>query len=70
MFSVIDRSLVLLSSFLRVYNFVTLSDYLLRFFRIVSGCSSDEADFNKLFIHACEPCDGEHKGRFYEDIVS
>ena len=50
---VIDRSLVLLLSFLHVYNFETLSEYLHRCFRIVTGCSTDEVDFNKLFIHAC-----------------
>ena len=50
---VIDRSLVLLLSFLCVYNFETLSEYLHRCFRIVTGCSTDEDDFNKLFIHAC-----------------
>ena len=50
---VIDRSLVLLLSFLRVYNFETVSDYLHRCFRVVMGCAEDPDDFNKLFVHAC-----------------
>ena len=50
---IIDRSLVLLLSFLRVYNLETLSDYLHRCFRIVNGCCTDEADYDKLFIQAC-----------------
>ena len=50
---VVDRSLVLLLSFLRVYNFETISDYLHRCFRVVMGCAEDPDDFNKLFVHAC-----------------
>ena len=47
-----DRSLVLLLSFLRVYNFETLSDYLHRCFRIVNNCS-DPSDTSKMCVHAC-----------------
>ena len=39
---VIDRSLVLLNSFLRVYNMETVRAYLHRCFRVVNGCASDE----------------------------
>ena len=49
---VIDRSLTLLLSFLKVYNQETLSDYLHRCFRLLMGCST-ENDFKKTFIHAC-----------------
>lgn len=51
---VIDRSLVLLLSFLRVYNSETLSDFLHRCFRLVTQTSSDDADTKKVFIHACK----------------
>ena len=49
---VIDRSLVLLNSFLRVYNMESFSQYLHRSFRVVSGCA-DEKDYNGVFILAC-----------------
>ena len=49
---VIDRSLVLLPSFLRMYNFETLSDYLHRCFRIANNCC-DPSDTSKMFVHAC-----------------
>ena len=47
---IIDRRLVLLLSFLSVYNLETLSDYLHCCFQIVNGCCTDEADYDKLFI--------------------
>ena len=46
---VVDRSLVLLQSFLKVFNLETVSDYAHRCFRIVNG-SGKEEDFNKMFI--------------------
>ena len=49
---VIDRSLVLLNSFLRVYNFESLSQYLHRCFRVVSGCG-EEGDYHQVFVLAC-----------------
>ena len=49
---VIDRSLVLLLSFLKVYNSESLSDYVHRCFRIVTGCA-ETGDHNLMFIHAC-----------------
>ena len=49
---IIDRSLVLLLSFLRVFNLETLSDYLHRCFRVANRCSTS-SDFNKCFVHAC-----------------
>lgn len=49
---VIDRSLVLLNSFLRVYNSETLTHYLHRCFRIVTGCA-EERDYNCVCISAC-----------------
>ena len=49
---VIDRSLVLFQSFLRVYNLETASDYIHRCFRIVNG-SGKEEDHNKVFVLAC-----------------
>jgi hypothetical protein len=49
---VIDRSLVLLMSFLKVYNYETLQDYLNRCFRILYDCASKD-DINKIFIFAC-----------------
>ena len=47
---IIDRRLVLLLSFLSVYNLETLSDYLHHCSRIVNGCCTDEAYYDKLFI--------------------
>ena len=41
---VIDISLVLLLSFLRVYNFETVSDYLHQCFRVVKGCASKSVE--------------------------
>ena len=49
---VVDRSLVLLQSFLKVFNLETVSDYAHRCFRIVNR-SGKEEDFNKMFIYAC-----------------
>lgn len=49
---VLDRSLVLQLSFLKVFNYETLSDYLHRCYRIVTGVGK-EKDFSKTFIHAC-----------------
>ena len=49
---VIDRSLVLFQSFLRVYNLETASDYIHRCFRIVNG-SGKEKDYDKIFVLAC-----------------
>ena len=49
---VVDRSLVLLQTFLKVFNLETVSDYAHRCFRIVNG-SGKEEDFNKMFIYAC-----------------
>ena len=52
---VIDRSLVLLLSFLKVYNCETLSEYLSRCFDLVTGCSIDpEAAWRKAMLHACK----------------
>ena len=50
---VIDRSLVLLNSFLRVYNMETVRAYLHRCFRVVNGCASDEDDYHRVFVVAC-----------------
>ena len=49
---VIDRSLVLLNSFLKVYNMESLSQYLHRCFRVVSGCG-EEGDYSLVFVVAC-----------------
>ena len=49
---VIDRSNVLLYSFLRVYNLESLSDYLHRCFRVVTGCG-EECDYKGMFVFAC-----------------
>ena len=49
---VIDRSLVLLQSFLRVFNTESTTDYVNRCFRIVNGVAADE-DFQKTFMYAC-----------------
>ena len=49
---VIDRSRVLLLSFLKVYNEESLHSYLHRCFRIVTGCSSTE-DLDCTFVLAC-----------------
>lgn len=49
---VIDRSLVLLLSFLQIYNMETLIDYLHRCFRIMTGCQSDEDD-KTMLVFAC-----------------
>ena len=50
---VIDRSLVLLISFLRVYNSeAIMNTYLHRCFRVVTGCASEQ-DVAKLFVLAC-----------------
>ena len=49
---IIDRSIVLLISFLHVFNMETVNDYLLRTFRIVSG-AGQRKDFEKILPHAC-----------------
>ena len=49
---IIDRSIVLLISFLQVFNMETVHDYLLRTFRIVSGAGKPN-DFEKILPHAC-----------------
>ena len=49
---VVDRSMVLLTSFLRVYNLETMSSYLHQCFRVVTGYGSDD-DCQKLFVLAC-----------------
>ena len=49
---VIDRSSVLLNSFLRVYNLQTVGAYLHLCFRIVQGCGED-GDYSHVFIVAC-----------------
>ena len=49
---VIDRSLVLLNSFLKVYNLESLSQYLHRCFRVVTGCG-EEGDYYLVFVLAC-----------------
>ena len=43
---IIDRQLVLLLSFLSVYNLETLSDYFHHCFQIVNGCCIDKEDCN------------------------
>ena len=50
---VIDRSPVLLNSFLKVFNSESLSEYLHRCFRIVFGCNDSEQDLKKIFVLAC-----------------
>lgn len=50
---IIDRSLVLLIAFLEVYNGETVSQYLHRCFKIVTG-AGEHADFSRLFPHACK----------------
>ena len=50
---VLDRSLVLLISFLEVYNHETLAQYLDRCFKIVSG-EGEQDDLLMLFPHACK----------------
>ena len=49
---IIDRSMVLLISFLQVYNLETIQDYLLRAFRIVTGAANSK-DIDKVLPHAC-----------------
>ena len=49
---IIDRSQVLLISFLQVYCMESIGDYLHRAFRIVSG-SGKPKDFLKILPHAC-----------------
>ena len=49
---VIDRSVVLLTSFLKVFNSETVSEYLHRCFKVVFACGS-EKDLKKLFVLAC-----------------
>ena len=49
---IIDRSQVLLISFLQVYCMESIGDYLHRVFRIVSG-SGKPKDFSKILPHAC-----------------
>ena len=48
----IDRSIVLLISFLKVFNNESLSSYLHRCFRLVMNCSNPE-DSHLLMVHAC-----------------
>lgn len=50
---VIDKSLVLLISFLEVYNRETIMDYLLRTFRIVTG-EGALGDFQLIMPYACK----------------
>ena len=50
---IIDRSHVLLLSFLHVYNAETLQEYLLRAFRIVTGTAKPQ-DAGKKSPHACK----------------
>ena len=50
---IIDRSQVLLLSFLHVYNRETLQEYLLRSFRIVTGTPKPQ-DLGKISPHACK----------------
>lgn len=50
--AVIDRSMVLLLTFLQVFNMESLSDYLHRCFRILTGCQSD-IDDKKTMVYAC-----------------
>ena len=45
---VIDRSIVLLMSFLKVFNLETIESYLHRCFRVVTGCSVTEDDIKTL----------------------
>ena len=49
---IIDRSMVILISFLQVYNLETIQDYLLRAFRIVTGAANSK-DIDKVLPHAC-----------------
>ena len=49
---VIDRSLVLLLSCLRVFNMETMSDYFHRCFRVLNRCSK-ESDTKHTFVVAC-----------------
>ena len=49
---VIDRSMVLLLSFLQAFNMETLHEYLQRTFRVCSGAGSDK-DIKKISPHAC-----------------
>ena len=51
-YAVIDRSSVLLLSFLRVFNGETLAAFLQRAFRIVTGTAS-QTDLELLIPHAC-----------------
>ena len=49
---IIDRSIVLLLSFLHAFNNETLHEYLHRSFRVVTGTSTSR-DERKIFPHAC-----------------
>ena len=49
---IIDCSMVLLISFLQVYNLETIQDYLLRAFRIVTDAANSK-DIDKVLPHAC-----------------
>ena len=51
-YMIMDRSLVLLLSFLRVFNLETLTDYLHHGFRVANRCSTSW-DINKCLVHAC-----------------
>ena len=50
---IIDRSMVLLLSFLQVYNMESLHDYLNRTFRVVTGAATLK-DGHKISPHACK----------------
>ena len=50
---IIDRSMVLLLSFLQVYNMENLHDYLNRTFRVVTGAATLK-DSQKVSPHACK----------------
>ena len=49
---IIDRSMVLLNSFLKVYNLESISQYLHRCYRVVSGCA-EEGDYERVFVLSC-----------------
>ena len=50
---VIDRSIVLLTSFLRVYNLETVDSYLDRCFRIVTESGDGDDETSGIFVLAC-----------------
>lgn len=50
---VIDRSQVLLISFLKVFNSESVSEYLHRCFRVVNNCCETDQDTEKMFVLSC-----------------